>query len=112
MFAFGAQTDDGFVFVQGHDGHVYTFPDERRAREFFLAGVKVHSHLYQLLPDLSVAVLIEASNNPHLEANSAPAEVAPTEKQKHALWKSYVYKSLLTWAPFPEDVEWSPAETP
>lgn len=109
MFAFGAQTDDGFVFVQTEKGDVYTYPNEKLAREFFLAGIKVHSHLYQLLPDLSVAVLIEASNNLHLKEESAPTEIEPTEKQKHALWKSYVYKSLLAWAPFPEDVSWSPA---
>ncbi len=97
MFAFGCQTDEGFVFVQDN-GHVYTYPTETNAREYFKC-VKAHSHLYRLEDDLSVAHLVEQGDGP-----GAPAEVEPTEEQKLALWSSYVYKSLLAWAPYPGEV--------
>ncbi len=95
MFAFGYQTDEGFVFVQS-EGHIYTYPTESLAREYF-SSVRARSHLYRVETDLSVAHLVEAGDSP-----GAPMEVEPTEEQKLALWSSYVYKSLLAWAPFPE----------
>jgi len=94
MFAFGSEGGEGFVFVQTNKGHVYTYPSEEIAREYFPC-VLHHSHLYRLDMDLSMARLIEEGNN----TLGAPAEVEPTEQQKEALYKSYVYKSLLAWAP-------------
>ena len=98
MFCFGCQTDEGFVFVQS-DEHVYTFPTVALSQEYFDC-VKTHSHLYSVDSDLSVARLLEAGDGP-----GAPAEVEPTEEQKLALWSSYVYKSLLAWAPYPGEVQ-------
>ncbi|MHC4297982.1 MAG: hypothetical protein ACYS7Y_11815 [Planctomycetota bacterium] len=99
MFAFAAQDGDEVVFVQTSKGHVYTFPTEKLAREYF-GPVKHATNIYQLEMDLSIARLIEAGDN----IGSAPAEFEPTEDQKHGLWASYVYKSMLEWAPYPEDV--------
>ena len=99
MFVFGSQTDDGFILVQDGD-HVYTYASEPLAREYFEC-VKTHSHLYRLENDLSVARLVERGDGPH----PAPKKVEPTEEQKLALWQSYVYKSLLAWAPYPDEVE-------
>lgn len=70
MFAFGCQTDEGFVFIQTTGGHVYTFPTEALAREYF-GCVKAHSHLYRLDNDLSVARLVERGDN----LNGAPKEL-------------------------------------
>jgi len=92
MFAFGSQTDDGFVFVQAN-GHVYTFPTEREARKSF-PGVKSHAHLYHVALDLKTAHLIEIGDNP-----PAPEAVETTEEQRLALYESYPYKSLLCWCP-------------
>jgi hypothetical protein len=100
MFAFGSGTEDGFVFVQTSNGHVYTYPTEANAREYF-GCVKTHSHLYQLDNDLGVARLVEQGDN----LNPAPAEVEPTEEQKLALYSGYPYKSLLAWAPIPEAID-------
>lgn len=97
-----------FVFGHGHNGkfnlvkdgsHVYTFPTEELARECFHC-VSPHSHLYQVDTDLSTAHLIKVGDN----ALSAPEEVKLVEEQKLALWSSYVYKSLLSWAPYPDEV--------
>jgi hypothetical protein len=99
MFAFGCEIDEEFIFVSTSDGHVYTYPSEKIAREYF-GCVKHHSHLYQLPPDLSMARLVERGDN----MTGAPAEVEPTDKQRTALWSSYVYKSLLEWAPYPSEV--------
>ncbi len=96
MFAFGSETYEGFVFVQTNKGHVYTFPSEEIAREYFPCVLQ-HSHLYRLDMDLSVARLIEEG-----EPSGAPAEVEPTEAQKEALFASFIYKSLLLWAPCTE----------
>jgi len=99
MFAFGCQTDEGFVFVHSSSDHVYTYPTESLAREYF-GCVKMHSHLYRLEPDLSAAYLVEQGDN----VTGAPQEVERTEEQKCALWHSYVYKSMLAWAPYPDEV--------
>ena len=99
MFAFGLIVDDQFKFVQTSDKHVYTYPSETLAREYFRYATH-HSHLYRVDNDLSVAHLIEAGDN----TQPAPHVVTLTEDQKLALWSSYVYKSLLAWCPYPETV--------
>jgi hypothetical protein len=99
MFAFGSEVDGQFVFVQTSKGEVYTYPTEEHALQYFNC-VKSHSHLYRLANDLSTAQLIKEGDN----LNGSPSTVAPTEEQKHALWSGYVYKSLLAWAPYPDEV--------
>ena len=94
MFAFGAEYDTGFGFVQTSKGAVYTYSSEAHAREYFPC-VTHHAHLYRIDVDLGVARLVEEGEN----TQGAPAEVEPTEEQQEALYKSYVYKSLLQWAP-------------
>jgi hypothetical protein len=99
MFAFGSQSENGpFTFVQDKD-HVYTWPDEKTARSYFETAKRI-THLYQIDPDLSEARLLQAGNT-HL---GAPPIVELTEKQKIALYESFVYKSLLAWVPIPETV--------
>lgn len=99
VFAFGSQQESGlFVFIQNR-GCIYTWPDEKTARSFF-AEVVVPCHIYQVDPDLSIARLVEKGKND----TAAPQMVALTEEQKAALYKSFVYKSLLAWAPIPETV--------
>ncbi|MHC4299617.1 MAG: hypothetical protein ACYS7Y_20250 [Planctomycetota bacterium] len=100
LFAFGLAIgeDEEFAFVQTSDGHVYTYPTEELAMEYFDC-VKHHASLYRLDNDLSVARLVERGEN-----LMSPAEAEPTEEQKLALWQSYVYKSLLSWAPYPDEV--------
>lgn len=101
VFAFGGQSSDTglFTFIQDND-HVYTWPDLKTARSYFEESGSKVGHLYQIDPDLSMAYLIEVGKNDQ----SAPAMVEPTEKQKIALHASFVYKSLLAWAPVPETV--------
>lgn len=100
MFAFASEIDGEFIFVQTSDGHVYTYSSEKHALEYF-GCVKSHSHLYQLPPDLSVATLVKQGDN----LNGCPSSIEPTDKQRTALWSSYVYKSLLEWAPYPSEVK-------
>ena len=99
MFAFGAVINEVFEFVQDK-GVIYSYPTESLALEYFDC-IKEHSHLYRLDDDLAVARLQKQGEN----GNPAPVEVEPTEEQKLALWSNYVYKSLLAWAPFPENLE-------
>jgi hypothetical protein len=97
MFAFGAQYENGFNFVQTSEGHTYTYVTEALAREYFDC-VKSHAHLYQVDPDLQQATLVEQGDN----VLPSPEQVQTTEKQRLALWESFPYKSLLAWAPIPE----------
>jgi len=99
VFSFGSQSPENglFTFVQSSKGHIYTWPDEKTARSFFKECKGKVGHLYQIDPDLSMARLIMVGKND----KSAPAMVEPTEKQKIALHASFVYPSLLTWAPVP-----------
>ncbi len=101
VFAFGSQSPDTglFTFVQ-NNGHTYTWPDEKTARSYFEEGGNRVGHLYQLDPDLSMAHLLKAGENDLL----TPQMVEPTEKQKIALYESFVYPSLLAWTPNPETV--------
>ena len=99
MFCFAFETDGVVTFVQGHDGTVYTWPTEKTAREFFKSGKHV-AHLYQLDLDLSVGRLIAEGDN----TLGCPAEIYPDDIQKTALYASFVYKSLLEWAPVEEFV--------
>jgi hypothetical protein len=100
VFAFGSQAESGlFAFIQNEKGHVYTWPNVETAKSFF-TEVVVSCHIYQVDPDLSIARLIEKGKNDL----AAPQMVALTEEQKAALYKSYVYKSLLAWAPIPGTV--------
>jgi len=99
MFAFGMVSGGSFVFVQNSTGHIYTWADEKTAREFF-ESVKDKYHLYQVDSDLSHAVLIEHGGE---GTGEAPPEVTPNETQKVQLFESYVYPSLLAWSP-PEEM--------
>jgi len=99
MFTFAFETDGVVTFIQGHDEHVYTWPTEKTARELFGSGKRV-AHLYQLDLDLSVARLIAKGDN----TLGCPAEIYPDDVQKTALYASFVYKSLLEWAPIEEFV--------
>lgn len=94
MFCFGSETEGVFTFVQTADGHVYTFPSEAIAREYF-GSAKHMAHLYRLDLNLGVAHLVEQGNN----MLGAPETAKPTEEEKAALFESFVYKSLLEWAP-------------
>jgi len=100
MFCFGSETDGVFTLVQNEKGYVYTWPDEKTAREFFEVA-QCEAHLYQVMMDLSVGWLIERGDYPV----GSPAEVFPNEEQKRALFDSYVYKSLLEWAPLEQTIE-------
>ncbi len=98
MYAFAFETDGVVTFVQ-HDEHVYTWPTEKIAREFFESGKNV-AHLYQIDLDLSVGWLIVKGDN----TLGCPTEIYPNDIQKTALYASFVYKSLLEWAPVEEFV--------
>lgn len=99
VYAFGSQLECGlFEFVQTGK-HTYTWPDEKTAQSFF-KEVVVECHLYQIDPDLSIARLLQKGEN----NQAAPSLVALTEEQKKALFDSFVYKSILAWAPLPETV--------
>ena len=102
VFAFGSQSPENglFTFVQNNAGHVYTWPDEKTARSYFEESGNRVGHLYQIEPDLSMAHLVEVGKN----SLSSPTMVEPTEKQKITLHASFVYPSLLAWAPVRETV--------
>lgn len=100
MFCFGSETDGVFTLVQNEKGYVYTWPDEKTAQEYFKAA-KVPCHIYQIDPDMEMAALIENGKN----TLGAPQLVRLLEDQKQAIYKSFVYKSLLAWTPYPEAVE-------
>ena len=97
MFVFGRVLDGEFVFNR-KDDHIYTWPNEVVAREFF-ESVENKYHLYQVNSDLSHGVLIQRGTG----MDEAPSEIEPTENQKLLLFQSYVYKSLLAWSP-PEEM--------
>lgn len=97
MFTFAFETNEVFTFIRGRDGHIYTWPTEKIAREFFTSGKHI-AHLYQLDLDLSVARLIAKGDN----TLGCPAEIYPNDIQKTALYASFVYKSLLEWVPVGE----------
>jgi hypothetical protein len=100
MFGFGSQAENGlFSFVQDK-GHVYTWPDKKTAVVFFRESGDKLGHLYQIEPDLSIARLIETGSIDLV----APQLVELTETQKTALYNSFVYKSLLAWAPRTETI--------
>lgn len=102
VFAFGSQSPENglFTFVQNNSGHVYTWPDLKTAQSYFEECKGSVGHIYQIDPDLSMARLVKVGKN----KLSSPAMVEPTERQKIALYTSFVYPSLLTWAPVPETV--------
>ncbi len=92
MYAFAFELNGKMTFVAFGD-KVFTYPTAALAQTDF-QGVKDQAHLYCLDPDLSVARLLEPGNLP-----GAPDEFEPTNLQKEMLFKSFVYKSLLEWAP-------------
>ena len=99
MFLFGSATDGVFTLVQDKD-HVYTWSSEREAMEYFPSATNI-AHLYQMALDFSRGWLIRQGAN----TLGCPAEFVPTEEQKHALFHSYKYPSLLEWAPLDHKVE-------
>jgi hypothetical protein len=102
MFVFASVVDGKLNLVQNSRGHVYTWADEKTALEYFKAAT-CQAHLYQVNMDLSVGVLITRGEHPgHIQS---PNEIHPSEKQKRALFDSYVYKSLLEWTPLEETIE-------
>jgi hypothetical protein len=100
MYVFACVTDGVLNIVQNSKGHTYTWPDEKTAREYFEVA-KCEAHLYQVSMDLTVGRLIERGNY----SVGSPAEVFPDDKQKKALFDSYVYKSLLEWTPLEQTLE-------
>lgn len=100
MFAFGSETDGVFTLVQNEKGHVYTWPDEKTAHEYFEAA-QCETHLYEIGMDLSVARLVTRGDHPMV---GSPGEVYLDDAQKLALYQSYVYKSMLEWFPTEEYV--------
>jgi len=100
MFVFAFVTDGMLNLIQNSKGHIYTWPDEKTAREFFEVAT-CEAHLYQITMDLSVGRLIERGDY----MVGSPIEVFPYEDQKKALFNSYVYKSLLEWTPLEQTIE-------
>jgi len=100
MFAFAFETDGVLSLVCSPVGHVYTWPDKKTALEFFEVA-KCEAHLYQFTMDLQMGHLVERGDT-DLEG---PDEVYPDDEQKTALFKSYVYPSLLEWTPLEQTIE-------
>jgi hypothetical protein len=73
--------------------HIFTYPTAALAQADF-KGIRAQAHLYSLDLNLGVARLLEKG-----DGQEAPVEFEPTEKQKQGLYESFVYKSLLEWAP-------------
>ncbi len=96
MYAFAFELNGVMAFIAFGE-KVFTYPTAALAQVDF-PGIKDQAHLYSLHPDLSVATLLESGNLP-----GAPSEIEPTEEQKRLLYQSYVYKSLLEWAPDGEE---------
>lgn len=94
MYAFGVVVDGHFIFTQNRKEHIYTWPDEKTALEYFESGKRV-AHLYHVEPDLSRATLVKRG----VCEGEGPELVIPTETQQMGLFQSYIYKSLLLWSP-------------
>ncbi len=92
VYTFAFELNGKMAFVAFGD-KVFTYPTAALAQTDF-DGIRDQAHLYQLDPDLGVARLLERGTPP-----GAPDEFEPTETQKQFLYKSFVYKSLLEWAP-------------
>jgi len=73
--------------------HIFTCPTAALATTDF-QGVRNYAHLYSFDPDLEIGRLFEPG-----DTLDAPETFEPTEEQKEALYESFVYKSLLNWAP-------------
>lgn len=99
MFVFGSGGGTEEINFVEFEGVVFTYPTEELAREYFHC-VETHSHLYRLESDLSVARLVEKGTGPH----PAPEEVEMNHEQKISLWSNFVYKSQLSWNPYPDEV--------
>ncbi len=97
MFTFAFETDGVLSFIHVRD-HIFTWPDEKTAREFFNPAI---AHLYQITMDLQIGHLIERGNN----SLEGPDEIYPDDEQKEALFNSFVYPSLLQWAPIEQTIE-------
>jgi len=93
MYALAFEVKHGHMGFVAFGDKVFTYPTAALARTDF-DGIRDQAHLYQLDPDLSVARLLEQGTLP-----GAPNEFEPTELQKQGLYESFVYKSLLEWAP-------------
>ena len=96
MYAFAFELNRQMKFVAFGD-KVFTYPTIKLATIDF-RGIEDQAHMYCLHPDLSVAILLERGSLP-----GAPNEFEPTEEQKRLLYESFVYKSLLEWAPNAEE---------
>jgi len=92
MYALAFELNGQMKFVAFGD-KVFTYPTKHLVFIDF-RGIEDQAHVYQLDPDLSVARLLEAGTIPN-----PPDEFEPTESQKRGLYESFVYKSLLEWAP-------------
>lgn len=92
MYAFAFELNGQMKFVAFGD-KLFTYPTAALAQKDF-KGIRGQAHLYCLHPNLSVAILLEQGT-----LAGAPDEFEPTERQKQALYTSFVYKSLLEWAP-------------
>ena len=92
MYTFAYELNGKMKFIAFGD-KIFTYPTAALAQVDF-QGIKDQAHLYSLHPDLSVATLLERGT-----LLVAPDEFEPTEAQKQRLYESFVYKSLLEWAP-------------
>jgi hypothetical protein len=102
MFVFASMTDGVANLVQNAKGHVYTWPTEKIAREFFKV-CKCEAHLYQVRMDLHAAWLVKRGD--HRAMIGSPQSFLLDEDQKRAIYDSYVYKSLLEWTPLEQTLE-------
>lgn len=102
MFVFASMTEGVANLVQNSKGHVYTWPDEKTAREYFEV-CKCEAHLYQVSMDLYEAWLIELGD--HQSQIENDESFLLTEDQKKTVFDSYVYKSMLEWTPLEQTLE-------
>ena len=100
MFVFGSETDGVFTLVQNSKEHVYTWVSEPLAMEYFPSAKHI-SHLYQFQMDLSGGTLIKQGDN----TLGCPDVCYLTEEQKHNIFTSFPYPSLLQWAPLDQTIE-------
>lgn len=89
MFAF-VKNDS---FLEQPKGVIFSCPSETQARKYH-KNIPEWS-LYRLKADLSVAYLVEGDGTDLIYLS---------EEQKFLSWSGYVYKSLLDWAPYPEEI--------
>ena len=109
MFVFASLTEDSFNVVQNSKGHVYTWPDEKTAREYF-KECKCECHLYQVSLDLRIATLVKRGD--HRAMIGSPQSFLLNDDQKLGIFNSFVYPSMLEWTPLETTLEIDPDDLP